>query len=122
MPNDDDMARFSDLQLTDLRTAFELHKDDFKQHKAEQDERWSQLAGVVESNTAAVQQIAEAVSKQAESTAGIVQIYHDLQGAARIGGGVRRFLIWLGSLGAGGIAVAAALTYILDYFTAGPGA
>lgn len=109
MPEHHDMPRFSDQQLTELRV-------DFDQHKDEQERRWGQLAAMVEENTEAVKRIADAVECQAESTAGIVQLYQDLQGAARIGVGLRKFMTWLVGLGSAGIAIAAAISYVLKKF------
>lgn len=120
MPSEDTMPRFSDAQLAELCEDFEQHKEDFELHKIEQDHRWDQLALMVESNTEATSRIADAVEKQAESTAGIVQLYKDLQGAARVGVGLKKFLAWLVALGTAGAAIAAAITYVLNSFTAGP--
>ena len=111
MPNDD-MPRFSDEQLVELC-------EDFEQHKALQEHRWEQLAAMVGENTAATERIAEAVEKQAESTAGVVQLYRDFQGAARVGMGLRRFLVWVAALGTAGAAVAATILYVLDKITPG---
>lgn len=107
-----EMPRFSDEQLIELR-------QDFEQHKEEQEHRWEQLAEMVEQNTRATERIAEAVEKQAESTAGVVQLYTDFRGAARIGVGLQKFLAWLIALGTFGAAVAAAITYIIDKFMPG---
>lgn len=115
MPIDNNMPRFSDAQLSELCKDFEQHKEDFEQHKIEQDHRWDQLALMVENNTKATGRIADAVEKQAENTAGIVQLYQDLQGAARLGEGLKKFLAWLITVGTASAVVAASITYVLDY-------
>jgi len=101
------MTRFSDEQLTELR-------QDFEQHKEEQERRWGELAEMVKKNTMATERIAEAVEKQAESTAGLVQLYTDFKGAARIGAGVQKFLIKLAATGSAGVAVGAGIAYLID--------
>lgn len=120
MPSDD-MPRFSDEQLVELCEDFEQHKADFEEHKALQERRWEQLAAMVEKNTTATERIAEAVEKQAESTAGVVELYRDFQGAARVGVGLRKFIAWVAALGTAGAAVAAAVLYVLDKFMPGSG-
>lgn len=106
------MPRFSDGQLLELRK-------DFDHHLVEEELRWSHLADMVEKNTQATERIAEAVERQAESTAGVVQLYTDFRGAAHIGVGLQKFLAWLIALGTFGAAVAAAITYVLDKFMPG---
>ena len=102
-PANDDMPRFSDVELTRLREEFESHRD-----------RWEQLALMVEQNTEATRAVAVSVESIARSTEGVVQLYRDFQGAARVGLGVRRFIAWLIALGAGGATIAAALMYFMD--------
>lgn len=106
-PASDDMPRFSDVELTRLREEFESHRD-------RQEERWGQLALMVEQNTEATRAVAVSVESIARSTDGVVQLYRDFQGAARVGIGVRRCIAWLIALGTGGAAIAAAIMYFLD--------
>jgi len=105
-PAQEDMPRFSDVELTRLREEFESHRD-------RQEQRWEQLALMVEQNTEATRAVAISVKSIARSTEGVVQLYRDFQGAARVGIGVRRFIAWLLALGAGGAAIAAGIMYVL---------
>lgn len=90
----------SDTELAKLR-------EEFEQHKREQERRWEQLAAMVEKNTRATERLAK-------STEGVVRLYSDIQGAARVGVSVRKLMTWLISLGAGGAALASAILYILE--------
>ena len=113
-PAHDDMPRFSDAELVALRKEFEEHRDVQERNNARQDRRWEQLASMVEQNTEATQAVARSVESIARSTEGVVQLYRDFQGAARVGIGVRKLLAWLIALGTGGAAIAAAILYVLD--------
>jgi hypothetical protein len=113
-PAHDDMPRFSDAELVALREEFEEHRDVQVRNNARQDRRWEQLASMVEQNTEATQAVARSVESIARSTEGVVQLYRDFQGAARVGIGVRKLLAWLIALGTGGAAIAAAIMYFLD--------
>jgi len=106
-PANEDMPRFSDVELTRLREEFESHRD-------RQEDRWEQLALMVEQNTEATRAVALSIESIALSTEGVVKLYRDFQGAARVGLGVRRFIAWLIALGAGGATIAAAILYFMD--------
>jgi len=108
------MPRFSDEQLVQLRQEFEEHKEEQALCWERQEERWEQLAVMVEQNTQTTRELAESVCKIADSTAGVVRIYDDVKSAARVGGSVQAFLIWLGKLGAVGTALVVAIRWILD--------
>lgn len=96
-----------DVELIRLREEFESHRD-------RQEQRWEQLARMVEQNTEATREVAVSVESIARSTEGVVLLYRDFQGAARVGLGVRRFIAWLIALGAGGATIAAAIMYFMD--------
>ena len=92
-------------------------RDEFEMYKLEQNQRFERIEHVIESNTVAVERLANAVEAQANSTAGIVQLYSDLQGAARLGNGLQRFMGRLAALGTAGAALAAAVLYVIDKFS-----
>jgi len=100
-------GRFSDQQLWGLRR-------DFDEHKRLQDARWADMQRSVEMNAEANKQIAKSLEHLAANTEGVVQLYSDWQAAQRLGKGVRRFLAWLGGLGATGAAIAAALSHGIE--------
>ena len=109
MAGADNMARFSDTELTTLRTEFELHR-------AESQARWNQLAGLIEENTRITTQLARSIEAQARSTAGIVRLYRDAQGAARLGTGMQRFFIFLLKWGLVGSGIVTAIRWALTKF------
>lgn len=112
----DDMPRFSDEQLIQLRNEFEEHKEEQERCWERQEERWEQLAVMVEQNTQTTRELAESVCKIADSTAGVVRVYDDVQSAARVGGALQRFLVWLGKWGAIGTGAVVAVRWILHNF------
>lgn len=115
-PENDDM-RFSDGELVRLREEFELHQERFEQHQEVQEARWEQLAIMVEQNTQTTRDIAESVKSVADSTAGVVKIYEDMQGAARVGGAVQKFILWLAKWGTIGGGMAVGISWLIRHFT-----
>lgn len=112
----DDMARFSDEQLVQLREEFEQHKEEQAQCWEQQEQRWEQLAIMVEQNTQTTRELAESVRVVAESTAGIVRIYEDVNAAARVGGALQRFILWIAKWGTIGTGLALGLQWIVRHF------
>lgn len=98
--------RFSDRELAKLRA-------DFEQHVAEGNERWDRLVRLVEQNT-------EATRSLADSVKGVVDLYEDVRAAARVGGSIQRFMLWLVKWGAVGTGLAAWLAWLLDLFPPSP--
>jgi hypothetical protein len=102
----EDMARFSDTELTALRADFDAYKD-------EQDAKFDRLIAMVESNNRATGELAAA-------TQDIVRVYTDWQGTIRIGAAVQRCCLWLGKWGVIGAGMAAGIKYVLSLFPPGP--
>lgn len=111
---DDDMTRFSDAELVRLR-------EEFEEHRELQEERWEQLAMMVEQNTQTTRELAESVRTVAESTAGVVRLYEDVHAAARVGSGLQRFILWVAKWGTIGAGVAVGLSWVVRHFTPPPG-
>lgn len=111
---DDDMARFSDAELIELRREFEEHRE-------EQEEKWEQMALMVEANTQTTREIAESVKTVAESTAGVVKLYEDVHAAARVGAAVQRFIVWVAKWGTLGAGMAYGLSWVVRHFMPPPG-
>lgn len=111
MQSEADM-RFSDEQLTRLR-------EDFNAHKEEQDARWGQALQLIEANNQTTAELAKTVQSLAESTQGIVQLYADVKGAARVGTAVQGFLFWVAKWGTLGGLLYAAADSLIDHFTRG---
>lgn len=122
------MGRFSDEALAELQDSFTDHArklDDhvdrfdahvvrFDEHVVEEHARWGNLADMVRQNTIATERLAVAIERQAESTAGVLQLYADMQSTKRIGGAAGRFLVWLAATGAAGSAIVGGLLWLVN--------
>lgn len=107
--------RFSDSELVKLRA-------DFQTYKKEQAEKWDCFSRIVERNVDATKRLTESIDSVAASTEGIVKLYQDIQGAARIGTSVQRFLTWLLKFGAYGAFIVSVVLYVVNKFShGGPG-
>ena len=100
--NDKARRRADDDSLEQLRA-------DFEEHRKENQQAMRDLIAATQANT-------EAVQKIAESTAGVVQLYADIQGAARVGIALQNFTIWLAKWGVVGASAATVLNYGYDFF------
>ena len=116
-----DMPRFSDEQLIQLREEFEQHKEEQNECWERQERRWEQLAIMVEENTQTTRELAESVCKIADSTAGVVRIYDDVQGAARVGAALQRFIVWVAKWGTIGAGLAVGMSWVVRHFMPPPG-
>jgi hypothetical protein len=103
--------RFSDHKLY-------LLANDLATYKLEQEQRWDRLERIVEANTRSVEQLANSVKIQAESTAGIVQLCSDVQAAARLGKKVRLCVTRVLGAGAVGVIALAVVDKVVNYITA----
>ena len=108
MPEKDDV-RFSDEELTQL-------KQQFTAHKAQFEERWTQLAAMVAENTRLTNGLAVDIKRVATSTEGVVRLYTDVQAAARVGLGLQKLIVFLAKWGIIGTALAKFATYVLAKF------
>jgi hypothetical protein len=61
----------------------------------------------------------EAIKDLTKNCETILTLQRDIQGAARIGSGVKDFLMWTGKLGVLGSLFAAGVMYVLDRFKDG---
>jgi hypothetical protein len=85
-------------------------KKDVDELRAENDARWMAMLACQENSTKAIKDLTE-------STQGIVDLYSDLQGAARVGIAVQRGAIYLTKFGVAGTMAAGALMYIVHEFS-----
>lgn len=114
MAEQDGEMRFSDTELVELRREFEEHRE-------LQEQRWEQVAMMVEQNTQTTRELAEAVKSVADSTAGVVKLYDDVGAAARVGAAVQRFVVWLAKWGTLGAGMAYGVSWIVRHFMPPPG-
>lgn len=106
--------RFSDTQLAGLRQDVDELARAFEQHKAEQDKRWSELASMVETTARMVQDNTAACKALESSTADVVRVFRDVEGAVRIGAGIQKTVATVAKLGTVGAVIAAAAMYVIN--------
>lgn len=106
--------RFSDGRLLQL-------SKDFEQHKVMQDARWDKALAFIEDNNRTTEALVRAVEQLDASTRGIVQLYADVKGAARVGQAIQSMLFWVAKWGTlGGVVYAAAHSLIEHFARGGP--
>lgn len=94
------------MELIQLNEQFFELKKRFEKHEKEEAEKFDSMIQAIEHNT-------ESINELTKSTQAIVQLHHDLQGAARVGKGVQGFFVWLLKWGAIGAAIVAMLRWVL---------
>jgi len=77
-----------DEKMMQFRKEFNEHVEDCEKRFSEGDKQFKKLIDVTNENT-------EAVTLLIDETREVIQIYKDIQGAARIGKGVQSFGIWV---------------------------
>lgn len=102
----------SEQQITELYQRL----DDHAQRFAEYDKSFSLILKAQEVNTAAITRLTSSVSTLVEDTRAVVQLSKDLQGAARVGTGLQRFMLWCMKWGMIGIGVVSGITWLLERF------
>lgn len=95
IPDSDDMARFSDTQLREMRGDID------------------QLKALVEQNARSVQELSNNV-------AGVLQLYNDWRGTIRVGSALQQFCLWLLKWGVVGAGIASGIFWVLDHFKPPP--
>ncbi len=101
--------RFSDQELVDLRK-------EFTDYQLAQESRWEQFGQLMTENTRVTSELALSMSKIADSTKGVVQLYQDVQGVARLGDGLQKFLLWLAKWGVIGSALTYGIRWLAEHF------
>lgn len=105
----DDRMRFADEELQRFHAEFRSHVKFIESRIKEDDKRYASLLRVQEQNALAIQQLSEA-------TKGVVELHRDIQGVARVGMSVQKFMVWCLKFGAVGTGVVAVLAWIIHYF------
>lgn len=97
-------------QIDDLRV-------EFSEHRVQESDRWDRMLSITEENATAINLVAVSLKELTADTKEIVQLHKDIQGAARIGSGLQRFILWC--LKWGGIigTLGAAIHYITEYLS-----
>lgn len=70
-------------------------------------------------NTRSINTLISEVTELTNNTSGMIQIYQDVQGAARVGQAMKKAAVWLASIPFIGAGFHYAYTWIIDNFTSG---
>ena len=110
---------FQDIseKLNDHVEKLNDHVERFEQHELEEMKKFDKLIDAQKNNTDAITELTESVCCVVEGTASIIQLHKDFQGAARVGGGVQRFMLWLLKWGAIGTGIVASMNWAIEHFT-----
>ena len=84
-------------------------KATLEEHIKDESQKFSDMIAAIQQNT-------DSISELTASTKTMVELNRDIKGAVRVGSSVQGFILWTAKLGAGGLAVAYALTEILAHF------
>lgn len=103
---EEDKMRFSDVQLENFYGEFKKHVAHYEERIKTDDARHEAMAISQQANTQALQELTKA-------TKDVVDLYGDLQGAARIGDRLQKFGLWLAKWGVVGAAAAATWEFLL---------
>lgn len=110
-------------KVLDLCGEFEEHLDRFEQHEISQEHAFNKLVEAQRVNTEAqrintesIYNVTNSVDKLVRDTKSIVQLHKDFEGAARLGSGLQKFLIWVLKWGAIGTGIATAVLWITEHF------
>lgn len=87
----------------------QLQKE-FEDHRKDQNTQMQCLMDLTEENTRAVKELTE-------STQGVVTLYNDLQGAARVGIALQHFVVYLGKLGVFGALLGGMVLALINHFS-----
>lgn len=101
--------RFSDTELMELRREFEQHKLDYAAQMLA-------MRGELATNTRVTMALSTKVDNIARSTNGVVKLYRDAQGAANLGTGLQKFMLWLLKWGLIGAAIVHGIQWVLERF------
>ena len=112
-----DEVRCTDNKLFELCQKFDDHVELFKKHVLDDHVKFNNMIDAQIANTDAITSLTTQVSEVVINTSAIVQLHKDFQGAACIGSGVQRFLVWCLKWGGifGGIGFA--VKWTVEYFT-----
>jgi len=115
MPEGDDVARCTDEKLFQLCKDFEEHKERFEKHEQRETATFGKILEAQHENTIAIGALTGQVTELVKDTRDIVRLHRDFQGAARIGGGMKKFALWC--VGVGGFvgSIGAGLYWLVEY-------
>lgn len=92
------------------------HLERFEDHEAEDHKKFQRLLEAQQKNTDALSDLTESVSYVVEGTASLIRLHKDFQGAARLGSGMQKFMLWMLKWGIVGTGVVAGIRWISEHF------
>ena len=103
----DDNMRFSDEKLKSFY-------NDFQEHRSRCEERFDECDDLVRDFIEIQKANTKAIHDLTNETRAIVQLYKDLESAARLGTSLQKMVIWFGKWGIIGAGIATAITFIIN--------
>lgn len=100
--------RFSDEMLTQFKDEFTAHIEKYEERIKTDDARFGSIIDLQHQN-------AEAIKTLIDETRDVVRIHRDLQGVARVGIGLQKFMVWCLKFGFIGGGVAAIVAWVIHY-------
>ncbi len=96
---------------------FDQHVERFDRYESKGEEKFNRLMRAQETNTAALAELTSNMSVLVTETRASVEFTRDFQGAARIGGGIKRFTAWCLGIGGAVGGIGLAITYITEHLS-----
>lgn len=96
-----------------LQERLEAHMAHCEQRFARGEEQFSRILSCLQENT-------EAIRSVDENTREVVQAYHDVQAAARVGNAIQKFIVWCMKWGGILAGIGYALNWILEHISKHP--
>lgn len=103
-------------RVLELCEQFEDHLERFEQHEVHNEQNYNKLIEAQRVNTESIHRITHSIEDLVNDTKSIVQLHKDFQGAARLGNGLQKFLVWVLKWGAIGTGTATAIIWVTDHF------
>lgn len=94
-----------------LQNKLDNHIENFDQHCADEDKRWSHLMATQEHNTESIKELISSNKDLADSTRDIISIYQAADGAIKTATVIGKFMKWL----SGFAIVGAIVKWIIDH-------
>lgn len=101
-------SRFSDEQLFQFHDQFLAHVEQAEKREERDEKRFAAMMDAQERNI-------QAITLLTEETRVVVQLSKDVQAAARIGGGIQRFGLWILKWPLIGAGMYTAFNWIVDH-------
>jgi len=112
----EDLARFADAELTQLRHELDVHLTRFEDIQRAEAAWKRENSEQIKAMIAQMHENNVLMRDHIEQTAGVLKLYQDFQGAARLGASGQRFMLWLVKWPAIAAIVITAISFITKHF------